>query len=294
MKITVRPIERMNYLKTGVVLEGGGMRGLFTGGVLDCLMDEKITFDYCIGASAGACNGVSFLSGQRGRNARINLTYATDKRYVSLRNFLKTRSMFGMDFIFQEIPDKLDPFDYAAFQKNPTEFVTVVTDAETGTPFYFNKSEINGNSTVLRASSSIPVFSPVVEYKNGRYLDGGTTDPIPVAKALTDGCNKVVVVLTRDRNYRKQPESMRPIYKHILKKYPAMITALDKRHEVYNNTLDLLKKLEKDGTALVLAPPQEVTLSRFEKSPDKLQNLYQQGYNETKRLKKEIKNFLEQ
>ena len=130
--------------------------------------------------------------------------------------------------------------------------------------------------------------------KTGRYLDGGTTDPIPVAKALTDGCNKVVVVLTRDRNYRKQPESMRPIYKHVLKKYPAMITALDKRHEVYNNTLDLLKKLEKDGTALVLAPPQEVTLSRFEKSPDKLQNLYQQGYNETKRLKKEIKNFLEQ
>ena len=102
--------------------------------------------------------------------------------------------------------------------ENPTEFVTVVTDAETGTPFFFNKSEINGSSTVLRASSSIPVFSPVVEYKNGRYLDGGTTDPIPVAKALTDGCNKVVVVLTRDRNYRKQPESMRPIYKHILKK----------------------------------------------------------------------------
>lgn len=279
-------------MKTGLVLEGGGMRGSFTIGVLDRLMEEGLSFDYLIGVSAGACNGVSFVSGQKGRNKRINQTYAPDKRYVSLRNFIKTKSMFGMDFIFREIPDRLDPFDYSAFQQNPTAFVVGVTDVKTGAPYYFDKSFLVDDSTVLRASSSIPVFSPPVEFAGGVYLDGGTTDPIPVEKALADGCDKLLVVLTRDRSFRKKPEQFRGIYRRVLKEYPAMIRALDRRHEVYNRTLDRLSELEEAGVVTIIAPPAPITLSRFEKSPEKLAALYALGYQETSRQTEALRDFL--
>jgi len=279
-------------MKTGLVLEGGGMRGAFTIGALDRLMDEKLSFDYLIGVSAGACNGISFVSGQYGRNKRINLTYAPDKRYVSIRNFLKTKSMFGMDFIFREIPETLDPFDYEAFEQNPTEFVVGVTDVETGRPCYFDKSAIDHDSTVLAASSAIPVFSPPISFKDGVYLDGGTTDPIPIEKALADGCDKVLVVLTRDRNFRKKPESFRGIYRRVLKEYPAVIQALDQRHEVYNKTLDRLTELEEQGIAKVLAPPQPLKLSRFEKDPAKLEALYDLGYRLLQEQADSLRQFL--
>lgn len=278
--------------KIGLVLEGGGMRGLFTGGVLDCLLDKQIRVDYCIGVSAGACNGVSYVSGQRGRNKRINLQYATDKRYVSLQNLIRTKSMFGMDFIFRQIPDELDPFDYDAFLGSPIAFYAGVTDAETGKPCYFGKEEIDHDSTVLAASSAIPVFSPAVAYRGGHYLDGGTTDPIPVKKALADGCDRVIVILTRDRNYVKPPESFRFLYRRVLKDYPQMIKALDTRHSVYNETLKFLSALEQDGRALIIAPPEPVKLSRFEKDPAKLEALYRQGYQQTLETLPKLETFL--
>lgn len=278
-------------MKTGLVLEGGGMRGLFTAGVLDGLAEGGFSFDYLIGVSAGACNGVSFVSGQQGRNKRINLTYAVDKRYVSISNFLKTKSMFGMDFIFREIPDVLDPFDYDAFAASSTEFVTGVTDAKTGQPYYFDKSAIDHDSTVLRASSSIPVFSPPVEFQGGVYLDGGTTDPIPVEKALADGCDRLLVVLTRERGFRKEPEQFRGIYRRVLKQYPAMIEALDRRHTVYNQMLERLTELEQDGAAMVIAPPEKLTLSRFEKDPVKLEALYTLGYRELAAQAETVRRF---
>lgn len=280
-------------MKTGLVLEGGGMRGLFTAGVLDCLTDHHMTFDYCIGVSAGACNAVSFLSGQRGRNKRINLTYGPDKRYVSVSNLLRTGSMFGMDFIFREIPDLLDPFDYDALEQCPTELVVGVTDAQTGKPIYFDKSAIKHDSTVLRASSAIPVFSPAVAFQGGVYLDGGTSDPIPAEKALADGCDKILTVLTRERGYQKPPEGYRFLYKRMMRKYPAMIETLDRRHEVYNCTLQRLAELEKEGTAFVVAPPERVALSRFERDPKKLEALYDQGYRETERLIPQLSAFFQ-
>ena len=144
------------------------MRGLYTGGVLDALMDRQLWADYVIGVSAGACNGVSYVSGQRGRNRRINTEYVGDGRYVGVGNFLRTGSMFGMDFIFGEIPEKLDPFDYAAFHASPCAFVAGVTDAQTGEPVYFGKEDMQGDCTVLRASSSIPCFAPAVKRVSGR------------------------------------------------------------------------------------------------------------------------------
>lgn len=268
-------------MKIGLVLEGGGMRGLYTTGVLDCFLDHDIMTDYVIGVSAGACHGVSYLSKQRGRSFRINTAYLKDNRYLSLRNFLKTKSLFGMDFIFDEIPHKLDIFDYDTFLNSPCEYKLAVTDVNTGKPVYFDKKHLNHDSTILKASCSIPIFSPIVEYQNGLYLDGGTSDSIPVKKALEDGCDYLIIVLTRDREYSKKPESFRGIYSKVFKKYPKMIECLDNRHLMYNETLTFIKQLEQDGKALVIAPSHPLDISRFEKNMDKLNDLYQLGYNDT-------------
>lgn len=264
------------------------MRGLFTSGALDYFLDNDIKFDYVIGVSAGACNAASYLSKQRGRNLLINTKYVKDKRYLSIQNFIKEGSMFGMDFVFNQIPNKLEPYDYETMLNSPTEFVVGVTDAETGKPYYFDKSHLNHNSIVIGASSAIPVFSRVVKYQNGRYLDGGTSDPIPVKKALEDGCDRVVVVLTRERGYKKRPEKLKRIYSRIYKNLPNMIHVLDERHRIYNQTLDDLADLEKQGTAVVIAPSVAPDVGRFEKSEQKLRAAYQLGYDDTQKVMEQI------
>lgn len=278
-------------MKIGLVLEGGGMRGLYTGGVLDCLTDFSLMADYVIGVSAGACNGVSYVSGQRGRNFRINTQYVTDSRYVGLKNYIKTGSVFGMDFIFDEIPSRLDPFDYEAFLRSPCEFVAGVTDVKTGLPAYFGKEAMRCDSIVLRASSAIPVFSPMVEIGGRMYLDGAASDPIPVKRALADGCDRLVVVRTREPEFIKPPEPGRSFYRRRYRKYPEMIRALEKRHEVYNETCAYIQKLEADGTALVIAPEKPLGLSRFEKKPENLRRAYQLGYDDTARLSDALRRF---
>lgn len=280
-------------MKIGLVLEGGGMRGIYTAGVLEYLMEDNIDVNYCIGVSAGACNGVSYVSKQRGRNKVVDTKYIDDKRYISIGNFIKTKSLFGMDFIFDEIPNKLEPFDYNKFNASPCEFVVGVTDAISGKTVYFTKDYMKKDARVIRASSSIPVFSPIVEYKGGKYLDGGTSDPIPVRKALDDGCDKVIIVLTRHRQYRKSPEKMKRLYNRVLKEYPNMISILDNRHRIYNETLDYVKELENRGIAIVIAPSQELKISRFEKDKDKLLQVYDLGYNNCRDKKEEILKFLE-
>ena len=280
-------------MKTGLVLEGGGLRGIYTAGALDCFMDEGIWFPYCIGVSAGACNGASYLSGQRGRSYRIDIDYIRDPRYISLRNFVRTRSLFGMDFLFREVPERLDPFDYDAFFARECQLITGVTNVATGKPCYFSKEALRHDVTVLKASSSIPVFSPMVPYRGGLYLDGGTSDPIPVRKALADGCEKLVVIRTRHRDYVKQPEGFRRIYRRAFRDYPAMIHTLDIRHKVYNDTVSFLGELESQGKAFVLAPREKLPIDRFERDPKKLDAVYHLGYNQTKELLPQLRAFLE-
>ncbi|MTH07356.1 patatin family protein [Turicibacter sanguinis] len=279
-------------MKVGLVLEGGGMRGFYTMGALDYLMEQGILFDYVIGVSAGACHGVSYVSNQAKRSYRVNTNYLGDKRYISFSNFIKTRSIFGMDFIFDEVPHKLDLFDYDTFFKSPCEFKLGVTDVETGKPVYFDKTALDHDCTVLKASSSIPVFSPIVEYKGKKYLDGGTSDAIPVKKALEDGCDKVVVILTRDRHYQKSPEQFRFVYKRVFKKYPKMIELLDNRHKNYNETLAYLRELESEGKALVIAPSHPITISRFEKHKENLEPIYAMGRKDLSREILKIKELL--
>lgn len=267
----------MKPYKTGLVLEGGGMRGLYTIGALDYFMDREIRADYVIGVSAGACNGASYVSGQKGRSYRINTSYLKDPRYLSLRNFLKTRSLFGMDFLFDTIPHQLDPYDYEQMFADACQFIVGVTDVLTGKPVYFDKKDIDHHAKVLRASSSIPIFSPIVPYKGGLYLDGGTSDPIPVRKAMADGCEKVIVILTRHRGYLK-PKSKYPfIYRSVFKQYPHMVRLLEERHEIYNNTLAYLESLEKEGKAVVIAPAHPIQIGRFETDFRQLKALYDLG-----------------
>ena len=279
-------------MKTGLVLEGGGMRGMYTIGVLDRFLNAQIAFDYVIGVSAGACNGVSFVAQQKGRNYRINTRRILDKRYISLSNLLHERSLIGMDFLFKTVPEQLDPFDYDAFLDSPTEFVVGVTDVHLGRADYFDKKALNYDSTVLRASSSIPGFSPMVPFAGKQYLDGGASDPIPFKKALADGCDRLVVVLTRDRAYRKQREKLRPLYRIIYRDYPALIELLDRRYLIYNRTLDDLHALERSGKALVLAPEKPLEIGRFEKDPKRLSHAAQLGYHDAVRAEQHIKAFL--
>jgi predicted patatin/cPLA2 family phospholipase len=281
-------------MKLGLVLEGGGLRGIYTVGVLDCLLDNHIMADYCIGVSAGACNGVSYVSKQRGRNLRVNLDYIKDPRYIGLGNMKREGSVFGMHFIFHEIPEKYEPFDYDTFFENPCEFITVVTDVETGKPAYFDKEELRQHdNTILEASSSIPGFAPVVYYKGKGYLDGGTTDSIPVRKALEDGCDKVIVVRTRDRGFRKKPEGMSKFYHKKLKDLPEIVRALEERHVMYNETVEEVDRLEKEGKVLVLAPEKPLHISRFERNLHKLKQGYCLGYEETARHVLEILEFIQ-
>ncbi len=280
-------------MKIGLVLEGGGMRGIYTIGVLDCLMDENFRADYVIGVSAGACNGSSYVSGQKGRAFRTNTEYIADSRYLSVKNYIKTKSLFGMDFLFDEIPNKLIPFDYDAFFNSSCEFVMGVTDVITGRARYFDKSHTEPKNTVLRASSSLPVFAPIVEYQGGKYLDGGVADSIPVKKALEDGCDKVIVVLTRERGYVKTPEKFRSVYKRMYKNYPQLVEALDHRHEQYNESLAFIDRLEQEGKAIVIAPNESLPVGRFEKDPDKLKAVWKIGYNDMKEKMQKLWKFTE-
>lgn len=280
-------------MKTGLVLEGGGMRGMYTIGVLDRFLNIGLNFDYVIGVSAGACNGVSYVSKQKGRNYRINTRHILDSRYISVANLFRERSLFGMDYLFKTVPDTIEPFDYETFFASPTEFVTGVTEVTLGRPEYFTKEALDYDTTVLRASSSIPCFSPMVEFRGKKYLDGGTSDPIPFKKALEDGCEKLVVVLTRDRAYRKKPEKLKPVYRVMYSDYPAMIELLDRRYLIYNRSLEDLKRLENEGRALVIAPKKPLEIDRFEKNPQHLAAAASLGYHDAVDLEETLLKFLQ-
>lgn len=264
-------------MKTGIVCEGGGMRGIFTSGVLQAFMDEGFVADELVGVSAGASNGVSYVSGQHGRGKRTNADYAGDKRYVSWRNYIRTGSVFGMDFIFGQIPETLDPFDYEAFQHSATDYYAGLTSLATGKAVFFGKQHIVPPLTVLRASCSIPMLAPVMVYNGQEYLDGGVAAPIPIQKAQQDGCEKLVVILTRPKGYRKTAQKGRALYHRIYKDYPNFAKAIDVRHLVYNHTLETLARMEKDGRAIVVAPQGPLAVDRLGKDRQKLLQAYDEG-----------------
>ncbi len=278
----------------GLVLEGGGMRGIFTGGVLDVFLEEKIDFSYIIGISAGACNAVSYLSRQHGRNLKINTVHIQDKRYLSIGNLLRTGSLFGKKMLFDLLPNQLEPMNFEAYRTFPGTLIAGATNCVTGLCEYFPVPDFQKDYKPLEASMSLPLISPMVSYQEKLLLDGGIADPIPIRKSMLDGNRRNVIVLTQHKEYRKSPSSGMAIIRRKYKQHPRLVEAMERRHLVYNETLDYIGKLETEGKAFVLRPEAPVGISRFEKNPQKLAALYEQGRAVTRKRLEELSAFLSQ
>ncbi|MBQ6947379.1 MAG: patatin family protein [Clostridia bacterium] len=280
-------------MKTGLILEGGAMRGLFTAGVLDVLMENDVSFDGVIGVSAGAAFGCNYKSKQSGRVLRYNKQYCKDPRYCSFRSLIKTGDLYGADFCYRQLPETLDPFDDATFAADPTEFYVVCTDVATGEPVYQKLEQSNGVALDwLRASASMPLVSTPVEIDGKKMLDGGIADSIPVAYFEKIGYDRNVIILTQPQGYQKKKNSALPLMRLALHKYPAIVKAMQRRHEVYNETLDYIAGLEAEGKALVIRPPQTLQVGHVEHDPERLQTAYDLGRAEGERRFAEIVEFL--
>ncbi|MGI5824610.1 MAG: patatin-like phospholipase family protein [Bacillota bacterium] len=280
-------------MKTGMVLEGGGMRGLYTAGVLDVFMENNIKVDGVIGVSAGATFGCNYKSRQIGRALRYNLKYCKDPRYNSLRSLLKTGDLFGAEFCYQTIPNRLDIFDTEAYQKNPVNFYVTCTDVETGQPVY-QLCNNGGAEDIewMRASASLPIAARIVEIDGGKYLDGGISDSIPLEALNNLGYKHNIVILTQPQDYRKQKNSLLPLIKLKMKKYPAIIECMANRHLRYNRELDLVAEYEQAGHTLVIRPSRKLSAGRTEKDPKKLQETYDLGRRDAQERLSAVKEFL--
>ena len=263
---------------TALILEGGGLRGVFTCGVLDCFMDHGIRFPLTVGVSAGACNGLSYMSGQRGRAKSSNIDLMEKYHYVGFKYLFTQGCIMDFKLLFEEFPEKIIPYDYRAYFSNPDRFVMVTTNCLTGKAEYFEeKSSAERVMDIVRASSSLPFVTKITDVDGIPMLDGGIADSIPVNYALEQGYKNLVVVLTRNKGYRKKNGKML-IAKAFYKKYPNLQKALTQRNEIYNHTVDLIEKLESEGHITVIRPLNPVEVGRMEKDTSKLTALYKEGY----------------
>ena len=281
-------------MNTALVLEGGASRGMFSCGVMDALMDMGICADYVIGTSAGIANGASYVSGQRGRSLRIGTEYYADKRYMGMRHLLNpfTRSYYNIKFVFNAIPNKYDLFDYDAFDAYQGKVFACVTNIVTGEAEYLPVTSEDRSWKTIVASCSLPIMFQPVEIDGNLYMDGGMSDSIPYKKAIDDGCDKVIVVLTRERDYIKGPEPLQKLIKHMYHKYPKLIKNISTRHTDYNKCRDELFELERAGKVFVIAPDDTKSFNRVEKDPDRLREIYNQGYDITMRDINKLKEYL--
>lgn len=263
---------------TALVLEGGGMRGVFTCGVLDYFIDHNIRFPYVIGVSAGACNGLSYMSWQRGRAKYSNIDMLERYHYIGLKHLLTKRNIMDFDLLFERFPEEILPFDYDAYFRNPACFEMITTNCLTGRAMYLSETKDKRRLVnIARASSSLPFVCPMVTVDGIPMLDGGITDSIPFRRAFDKGFKKVVVILTRNRGYRKKIHNTKVppfIYSH----YPQLRNAINHRSYIYNRQLDELEHLENDGRVIVIRPCRPVVVDRIERNTQKLLDLYNEGY----------------
>lgn len=280
-------------IKTGLVLEGGAMRGMFTCGILDVLMDNDIHFDGAIGVSAGAVFGCNIKSGQKGRAIRYNKNYCQDDRYVSFKNLLRTGNLYGVDFCYNQIPYVLDKWNEKAYRNNPMEFYVVATNVETGKPVYHKC--MNGDYEDIRwyrASASMPLVSKIVEIEGKKLLDGGVGDSIPLKYMEQKGYNKNVVILTREAEYRKSKPSYMPLAHVVLRKYPNMLKAMSDRHIRYNKEVEYINEQEKAGNTFVIRPPYPLNIGGMEKDPNELERVYRIGVDTAQKCLESLKDFI--
>lgn len=281
-------------MKTGLVLEGGAMRGMFTAGVTDVMLENHIEFDGMVGVSAGACFGCNFKSRQIGRSIRYNMRFCRDPRFCSFRSLLKTGDLFGADFCYDEIPRRLDLFDYDAFAANPMEFHVVCTDVETGKAVYYQlHSAENEEMRLVRASASMPLVSRIVEARGKKLLDGGIADSIPLKYFEDQGYGHNVVVLTQPEDYVKQPNRALPLMRRALKAYPETIKTIARRHEMYNETTAYVRQREAEDACFVIRPREKLIVGRIEHDPEKLRAVYEAGRKVMEERLDALKAFLQ-
>lgn len=279
--------------KIGLILEGGGMRGMFTAGVIDFFLDKELEFEEVIGVSAGACHACSYISKQKYRARDVFVDYVDDKRYLSINNLRTTGDLFGSKFIYDDIPNKLNLFDNETFMKSKTKFLVVVTNLKTGEAEYIHIKDAKKDIDAIRASASLPMISNIVKYKGKEYLDGGISDSIPIKKAETDGYEKNVVVLTRNKGYRKRSTKSYLAMKNRYKKYPKVILKTKNRHTEYNEIIDYIEKKVEEGKVFVIQPEKKLHVARIEKNSSKLKEAYMDGYQTAKKLYKDLIKFVD-
>ncbi len=279
-------------MKTALIMEGGAMRGMFTCGVMDVLMENGITFDGAAGISAGACFGCNFKSGQIGRPLRYNMKYCRDPRYCSFRSLILTGDLYNADFCYRELPEVLDPFDREAFAQNPMAFYVGATDVETGECVFHRCTDGSGEDMLwFRASASMPVVSRPVQIGNRSYLDGGIADAVPYRYMEEQGYDRNVIVLTQPKGYRKKPERI-PGMKLFLRRYPKILEAMERRHGMYNRQMEELDRIEAEHTALVIRPPESLGIGHTEKKPEELERVYRIGRLEAEKRLSEIREYI--
>lgn len=281
-------------MKTGLVLEGGGMRATYTIGVLDVMMENGIEYDGIIGVSAGAIHGVTYKARQPGRNIRYYKKYAHDKRFMSFRNLILTGDMVGREFCYSEIPWKLDPIDNDAFKANPTEFYAVCANVETGGSEYLRLSDLKDpvQMEYLRASATLPFVSKIVETDSMKLLDGGMTDSIPLKKFEELGYDRNVVVATRTDGYVKGAENI-ALAKVMYRKYPNFLRAMQERPQMYNGEKQYILSREKEGGVFFIRPTEELGISRTDADPEHLERVYQIGRRDAENALPKLLAFLE-
>ena len=283
-------MEKNKVDKTGLVLEGGGMRGIFTAGVLDLFLENNVIVDNCVAVSAGACLGASYMSKQYKRGFNAIADHINKKEYASFYNLITTGDFFDVDYSYRRVVEEFNPFDNEEYIKNPTIFQTVITNVKTGKAEYPHIRDAVKELIYIRASASLPFLSRMVEINGEKYLDGGVSDPIPLKKAIENGNKKIILILTRDKKYRKKQSKLSKISLILYKKYPKFVELMNTRYERYNETLEYIYELEKKGEVFIIQPESSLNLGRIEKNRKKLEIVYQMGYE---KAKEEYKNLIE-
>lgn len=280
-------------MKKGLVLEGGAMRGLFTAGVIDVMMEEGITFDGIVGVSAGSSFGCNYKSHQPGRVLRYNLRFHDDPRYMGLRSLLRTGDLVGAEFAYHTLPLELDIFDCETFERDPMEFHLVCTDVTTGEPVYYRMERVDYDSLEwLRASASMPIAMRPVRVADGRLmLDGGISDSIPLKYFQDEGYERNVVVFTQPRDYRKKP-ARKWVFRLFMRRWPAIVEAMGRRHEMYNAQLDYVGSQVEAGNTFVIAPAEPLPIGRIEMNPEKMKRVYRMGREACRSALPELRRFL--
>lgn len=275
-------------------MEGGALRGLFTAGILDVLMENGVRFDGLVGVSAGAAFGCNYKSGQAGRVIRYNKRFAHEWRYCSWRSWIATGDLFGGEFCYHKMPDELDVFDKETFDSNPMEYYAVCTDVETGEAVYKRLMKCSPETyEYIRASASMPMVSNIVEVGGRKLLDGGVTDSIPLRFFQEQGYERNLVILTQPADYQKRHNRLMPILRLWLHRYPKMIEALDRRHEMYNQQLEYVREEERKGNTYVIRPPQKLVIGHISHDENEMQGVYQMGRRVGEGRLKDIVEFLE-